>query len=396
LTLFLIEIECKEIVTSDQQDQPSVFDKFFKSFSDKEENKKQNEDNLNRIFDLLNKTTVVKKTESLLTTTTIIPTTDDEPILLNENNVLEKNELPVNEESSNLIKILLKIDTPTSSPTCSISSSTPETETLKEKDTKSYLKCPNNSKSSERLSVFSSSSSSLTSSKSSNCSCFISPLMSRTSKSLDENKSLSVTKENLTSTSSKSSPCISMKSNKNKSQTDNNLKPKSPNKNRKQVNSDKRFSNQRNGQKLNISSNQYRSFSSSNVNRAKETENNIRNKLKNINDLSKEKCLINQNFSSNLIPNYRPYQLPQQQIHPVSMNYGYDFSRPWPMSLNNHEQNHFHQQQQNFMNFDSIVNNRRYFPPYMLANSAQFHQKQIINNNLYKQQQQQWVIFTFF
>ncbi len=220
--------------------------------------------------------------------------------------------------------------------------------------------------------------------------------MSRTSKSLDENKSLSVTKENLTSTSSKSSPCISMKSNKNKSQTDNNLKQKSPNKNRKQVNSDKRFSNQLNGQKLNISSNQYRSFSSSNVNRAKETENNIRNKLKNINDLSKEKCLINQNYSSNLIPNYRPYQLPQQQIHPVSMNYGYDFSRPWPMSLNNHEQNHFQQQQQNFMNFDNIVNNRRYFPPYMFTNSAQFHQKQIINNNLYKQQQQQWVIFTFF
>ena len=103
--------------------EPSVFDKFFKSFNNAEENKivqKQNEQNLNRIFELLSKPKVVKPDESLLSklikTTTHRPMSPaDRPISSSESispDKADSTSLKPN-ESTNLIKFLLKIDTTT-------------------------------------------------------------------------------------------------------------------------------------------------------------------------------------------------------------------------------------------------------------------------------------------
>ena len=84
-------VENVKIVDSKSEQEPTVFDKFFKSFNGPEESKikkNQNEQDLNRIFELLN------KTNEQVPTVQSLKTEDNSSSL----------------ESSNLIKFLLKID----------------------------------------------------------------------------------------------------------------------------------------------------------------------------------------------------------------------------------------------------------------------------------------------
>ena len=101
--------------------EPSVFDKFFKSFNNADENKlvqKQNEQNLKRIFELLSKPKVVKPDESLLSK--LIKTTTHRPqsppdLAISSSESISPDKADSSSlrpsESTNLIKFLLKIDT---------------------------------------------------------------------------------------------------------------------------------------------------------------------------------------------------------------------------------------------------------------------------------------------
>jgi hypothetical protein len=238
--------------------------------------------------------------------------------------------------------------------------------------------------------------------------------MSITSTSLDDNKS-NAKKENPVSLSisSKSSPCLSIKSQKSK----HNANLKTNNTNRQSPKH--KLLNENNYQRVAIKSysnpNQVRSYSSSNVHRLKENENSSRNKqLKKTNEFSKEKYLMLQAFS-NSQNNYRQIQQQQQQqqnIHQqqqqqqmhaqsLPMNCGYELSRQWHSNhLQNQQQQQKQQQQQqqqqnNVLNFNTEMrpNNRSFFPPILFPNNPhQFQQQQqnrSLVSNLYKQQS--WV-----